>query len=335
MHPVPFNQGYTLPADLAITPEGVTESSTSADALLPLHKTGQCVNSPWEAGDVRWSTNSLNSPRYTRTSLPVDIDLVDSQCYCGACEPGYSPISVNQANMTLSLPAPSMQHVLTTGWPFSASQEPTMDQHTQECFRIYDMVRATGVPNFLLARQPLPHGLNIDKWRFYLQGHTDSSLVDFLQYGFPVGFNPDCPLTPTLSNHASATNNLQHVEHYLTTEIEAGAILGPFSTPPFWPWTHLSPLMTREKKASVHRRVIVDLSWPQGASVNGGTPLETYLNEPYKLHLPAAEDLAVIISHFGPACGLWSRDLRRAYRQWRVCSWLLSKAARRGGTLTS
>jgi hypothetical protein len=76
--------------------------------------------------------------------------------------------------------------------------------------------------------------------------------------------------------------------------------------------------MTREKKNSAHRRVIVDLSWPHEASVNGGTPLDTYMSEPYKLQLPTAEDLAIVIAHYGPHCGLWARDLRRAYRQWRV-----------------
>ena len=76
--------------------------------------------------------------------------------------------------------------------------------------------------------------------------------------------------------------------------------------------------MTREKKDSANRRVIVDLSWPTGASVNGGTPLETYLDEQYKLQLPTAEDLAVLIAHYGPGCYLWARDLRRAYRQWRL-----------------
>ena len=33
---------------------------------------------------------------------------------------------------------------------------------------------------------------------------------------------------------------------------------------------HLSPVMTRPKRDFIHRRVIMDLSWPKGASVNDG-----------------------------------------------------------------
>jgi hypothetical protein len=247
-------------------------------------------------------------------TVEQQIDLQTAVCDCLFCE---SRASVNEVHVTMDLKGPAFEDILTTGWPLSVITS-TTDQQTLQCFRIYDSVRASGVPNFLSARLSLPHALNIPKWRWYLHNYEDISLVDFLDYGFPVGFDAQCPLSPTYNNHSSATSYPDHVQFYLDTECQAGAMLGPFTAPPFWPWLHISPLMTRDKKHSTHRRAIVDLSWPHEASVNGGTPLETYLSEPYKLHLPTAEDLAVVIAHFGPGCGLWARDLRRAYRQWRI-----------------
>jgi hypothetical protein len=258
--------------------------------------------------------NEQDSQANTACTASQQIDTQTCFCVCADCE---SRPSVNEVQLTLHVQGPTFEEILATGWPLSTVISPA-DQQTLECFHIYDTVRVSGVPNFLSLRVSLPHGLNIPQWRGYLKGYTDVSLVDFLDFGFPVGFDSKFPLISTYSNHASAQNYPEHVQYYLDTECQEGAMLGPFDSTPFWPWLHISPLMTRDKKNSTKRRVIVDLSWPHHASVNGGTPLETYLNEPYKLHLPTTEDLAVVIAHYGPGCGLWARDLRRAYRQWRI-----------------
>jgi hypothetical protein len=157
----------------------------------------------------------------------------------------------------------------------------------------------------------------MDTWRVYLSGYSDLALADFLEFGWPVGFDPVFPVKADFTNHASSLNYPTHVDKYITTELDANALLGPFTDPPFWPWVHCSPLMTREKRSSTQRRVIVDLSWPRGASVNGGTTLQTYMGEPFKLALPTPQDLAQIIAHFGQGCHLWALDLARTYRQWR------------------
>ena len=75
--------------------------------------------------------------------------------------------------------------------------------------------------------------------------------------------------------------------------------------------------MTKEKRDSTKRRIILDLSWPLGASVNDGIPKEEYLGEPFKLTLPTADDLIHIIKQKGQGCFLFSIDLARAYRQLR------------------
>ena len=75
--------------------------------------------------------------------------------------------------------------------------------------------------------------------------------------------------------------------------------------------------MTREKKNSTHRRVILNLSAPQDLSVNSGIPTDSYLGCPFKLKLPSARDLKALILQHGPGCLLWSHNLSRGYRQLR------------------
>ena len=215
------------------------------------------------------------------------------------------------------LPTLDSPTALHTGWPLSSIDAP-FDDFTRRCLYIYDRVRSTGVPNFLEARLPLPHQLNIPRWRYYLDGHTNISLPDYLEFGFPVGFHPNSPLESTIHNHASALLHPTHVQSYLAKEVACQAMLGPFSSPPFWPWYHLNPILTRPKKDSHDRRVILDLSWPHHASVNGGTQLDHYMGEPYKLLLPTTEDFAQILAFFGQGTFMWSLDLSRAFRQIRL-----------------
>ena len=235
----------------------------------------------------------------------------DINCYCNICEPANNLLSVTQQDGLGFSPS-----ALHTGWPLADFSNST--DLSARCLQIYDLVRASGAPNFLAARVPLPHQLNIPCWRTYLQGHSDTALVDYLEYGFPVGFDSSHPLESTDRNHASALQHASHVQTYLSKELSCQAMLGPFNAPPFWPWCHLNPIMTRPKKDSDERRVILDLSWPLHASVNAGTPLEVYMNEPYKLTLPTVDDFAQVLSTYGKGTYMWTMDLRRAFRQIRI-----------------
>ena len=68
----------------------------------------------------------------------------------------------------------------------------------------------------------------------------------------------------------------QDVEAYLQEEIQYGAIHGPFKEPPL-DNLHTSPFMTRDKPGALHRRVIIDLSFPHGEAVNSNISKEQYL----------------------------------------------------------
>ena len=78
-------------------------------------------------------------------------------------------------------------------------------------------------------------------------------------------FDRDSVITSQSINHKSATEYPDHVTVYL--EEEHQAILGPFKHPPV-DNLHTSPFITRDKPNLENRRVIIDLSWPLGESVN-------------------------------------------------------------------
>ena len=74
-------------------------------------------------------------------------------------------------------------------------------------------------------------------------------------------------------------------------------------------------MMTREKKDPGQFRVILDLSFPPGDSVNGQINKHLLEGAPYKLHLPTPLDLANLITKKGKGALLFKLDLARAYRQ--------------------
>ena len=62
--------------------------------------------------------------------------------------------------------------------------------------------------------------------------------------------------------------------------------------------------MTRSKPNSDRRRVIVDLSWPQGVSVNAGIDKFSYLNSAFALTFPTVDDITSELKRLGrgPYC---------------------------------
>ena len=124
-------------------------------------------------------------------------------------------------------------------------------------------------------------------------------------------------LIPTAINHASARQFEGDIEFYIATELVHHALAGPFREPPV-PYLHTSPLMTRPKKDSPHRRVIMDLSWPKEAVVNDGVQGEAYEDGPGSIRLPTVDYLAARLIDLGPESYMYKTDLARGYCQLRV-----------------
>lgn len=101
---------------------------------------------------------------------------------------------------------------------------------------------------------------------YLLKGYHDIQVVDFLEYGWPADFAADSPRVPSVTNHQNDHDDTKCIEAYIKKELEYGAMLGPFSAPPFKPWTQISPMMTHPKRGTAARQVIVELSYPPGAN---------------------------------------------------------------------
>ena len=182
---------------------------------------------------------------------------------------------------------------------------------------IYDSVKSSGTYNYLCRRIPLPQPLNISAWRSYLFSYSDNIICDFLEFGWPIGYTSELYPVSHMRNHPSAVAYPQHVQHYIETEIQYRALLGPFSCLPFETF-HVSPLMTRPKKNSSKRRVIMDFSFPRDQSVNDGIPKETYLGQEYHLSYPTVDDFSRLILQKGRGCHMYKVDISRAYRHFRA-----------------
>ena len=197
----------------------------------------------------------------------------------------------------------------------SASSE--LQELAPQLVKIYTAVTTSGVPNYRGQRIPLPHKLNMQAWESKRHLIPDTGLIDMLSYGFPIGFVGTQPPAQNPPNHSSSTRYPEAVRKYLDKELQFGALIGPLKGQPFTPWSRASPLMTRLKRGSNDRRVIMDLSFPELESVNGGIPPGLLDGAQFKMRLPTPTDLVAIIQRLGRGCALYKADLSRAYRQLR------------------
>ena len=192
------------------------------------------------------------------------------------------------------------------------------DTNVQAFVQLHHTVVATGQPNFLCARIPVPSKFNIALWRELLQSYEDIIVCDFLEFGWPLGYVLDTLPPCSLRNHRGALDYPVAITQYLRQEVLLGRVAGPFTDVPFSDGFAVSPLNSVEKRDSSERRIIVDLSWPCGSSVNEGIPTDCFLGEPIDLSYPTIDAITDAIVTAGTGCCLYKRDLRQAYRQFPV-----------------
>ena len=77
--------------------------------------------------------------------------------------------------------------------------------------------------------------------------------------------------------------------------------------------------MTRPKKNSSQKRIIIDLGYPKGISVNARIVKGFYQGQQFNFSLPSVVMLADRLLIAGAGSWLWTADLSRAYRRQRVC----------------
>ena len=165
----------------------------------------------------------------------------------------------------------------------------------------------------------MPQFWNLKLLRKLLVDYHDNVIVDYLQFGWPVSHDGRLFNTSPINNWKGAVINASEVSKYLKKELSFHSVVGPFDVNPFVAPAGVSPLNTRDKKDSDEKRIILDLSYPDGLAVNEGIAADKYLGVKIEWHLPTVDSLANIMIKKGKGCLLFKRDLRRYYRQIFVC----------------
>ena len=180
-----------------------------------------------------------------------------------------------------------------------------------------EMVRKTNCFNYQQARIKVPSNLNICNWRRYLKYYDLKILCDYLEFGFPLNIDYELfQFNQNVTNHPSARRDIVGVNEYFEAEVGYGAMVGPLAMQPFEKM-HFSPLMARPKPDG-STRVIVDLSWPHGNSVNSCVPMDFFDNIEFKLKYPTIDNVIQKIRVMGSKSLLFKIDLQRAFRNFRI-----------------
>ena len=127
--------------------------------------------------------------------------------------------------------------------------------------------------------------------------------------GFRVGYAYGHPLSSAKRNMSSALQHPEVVERYLQEEVKAGRILGPFN-PGEIPGLHISRFGVIPKGRDTGRwRLITDLSFPEGTSVNDGISPALCT-----LQYTSVDNIARAAHRLGPGALLAKADIKAAYR---------------------
>lgn len=226
-----------------------------------------------------------------------------------ACSVNSNPVTVSQDVVS------RINSMISTSWPCTTDEAKTA---IPEFVKLYHKVKSYNLPNCIGAKIPVHSELKIPNWVNLLRDYHDNEICHFLAYGWPVGYYAQTPPETVSENHPSAIDYPEHVHKFISTELGFKALEGPINGLPFQPWSRVSPLMTRPKKGDHTRRVIVDLSFPEGAAVNTGIDTALYLGNNISYTLPTISDLIAKLQHEGQGAFIWKADLARAYRQLRA-----------------
>ena len=185
-----------------------------------------------------------------------------------------------------------------------------------EDISLHTKVLAQGYPNRWGARIPVKSNWNLTLMEDLLKDYWDKDIVKWLKYGWPTGRLPTLG-DPKVNykNHKGATEHPKSLVTYIQKEQSHGTVMGPYKNIPFPGKVGISPLSTRAKRNSTERRVILDLSFPPGESVNDGIGKDNYLGFEAKLTFPKVDELAHRVYYLGQGCCMFKIDLSRYFRQ--------------------
>ena len=156
--------------------------------------------------------------------------------------------------------------------------------------------------------------LSLAAWMDMLASHPNQQLVHFflegISNGFRLGFNHgQFTLKSTGRNLPAAIGHPDIVIEYLQHEISLKRVAGPFSRS-LLPNVHVSRFRVIPKNHQINRwRLILDLSFPKGKSVNDGIPKDLC-----SLHYITVDDAICQIIALGRGALLAKADIKSAIR---------------------
>ena len=209
------------------------------------------------------------------------------------------------------LPPPAVSLVKHSEYPVSYYVD--LHRETSAPGRRGQYTWPAGTPNYIGARVPLRHtSFCLEKWRKHLIGYKAPEIVQFLEFGFPLGLQEVPALSPALRNHGSAYQYFTWLDKFFADGLVKGGVSGPCGAVPF-STVMVSPLMTAAKKPSSRRAVFDATFGPH--SLNNATPTEYYLGEKIAYSYPKIEDFQRLVLKCGPGSFMFKRDLSRYYLQ--------------------
>ena len=158
--------------------------------------------------------------------------------------------------------------------------------------------------------------LSVQEWSKALAMHPDQAFTRYIHrglcFGFRIGFDRSSKLKSADTNMHSAFEHQQVVTEYLQKELSMGRMLGPFdeATCSALPQLQVNRFGVIPKGHNTGKwRLITDLSFPHGLSVNDGIDPEFCT-----LHYATVDDIAGIIARLPQGALLAKFDIESAYR---------------------
>ena len=133
-------------------------------------------------------------------------------------------------------------------------------------------------------------------------------LINGFKEGFYLGYKGQANCNIKVPNLLSTENHEEAVAVYLDKEINKGRIAGPFMEIPFKHF-QLNPIGVVEKSVAGSFRIITNLSYPKGSSINDNIPREFS-----QVSYSSIQDAAKLLLECGKNSYLAKCDIESAFR---------------------
>ena len=101
---------------------------------------------------------------------------------------------------------------------------------------LHNAVKVYDVSNYKGARIPLQHNnINVANFRSYLTKfcYPHIHILQYVEFGFPLGLWSEAYLEPSLKNHSSAYTYHSYLDKFVDTELDKLGLTGPFENAPW------------------------------------------------------------------------------------------------------